>query len=169
MQESQDFFIDTYESIPEEDMRKVIFSLIPWDRILLIWDLGSGKSTLVRALLRYHFDDPTLIVRSPTYTYYQRYGTPYREDSDAQDAMKNPENVTMKLWDHETVYHFDLYRVESYNDLFLIGALDILEDPTSICLIEWPEILAWSIAPTVTIHIERVSDTERRYTISRKK
>jgi tRNA threonylcarbamoyl adenosine modification protein YjeE len=63
------------------------------DRIFLRGDLGSGKSTFVRALLRHHLKDSALVVRSPTYTYYQKY--------------------------EHNIYHFDLYRIESLDDLLL--------------------------------------------------
>jgi tRNA A37 threonylcarbamoyladenosine biosynthesis protein TsaE len=57
----------------------------------------------------------------------------------------NGENTSNKLsiiyYPLSIVYHFDLYRIEDPADLFLIGAEDIFADPTSICLIEWPEIL----------------------------
>jgi tRNA threonylcarbamoyl adenosine modification protein YjeE len=144
MQETRDFFLDTYSSITETDIESLLFSLRWGDRIFLIGDLGSGKSTLARALLRRHLENPSLIVRSPTYTYYQRY---------TSDNSLIPE-----------VYHFDLYRVESNADLFLIGAMDILEDPMSICIIEWPELLPEAVIPTRKIHITP-SKTGRDYRI----
>jgi tRNA A37 threonylcarbamoyladenosine biosynthesis protein TsaE len=54
------------------------------------------------------------------------------------------------------VYHFDLYRIEDPGDIFLIGADDIFADPSSICLIEWPEILRERVTPTVIVEIEKV-------------
>ena len=144
MQESEELFIDTYDSITEIEIESILFTLLPWDRIFLIWDLGSGKSTLVRALLRKHFADPELIVRSPTYTYYQKYSSP---------------NPLIK-----DIYHFDLYRLESYEDVFLIGALDILENPKNICLIEWPAIISHSISPTRRISITKGIAESRTYT-----
>jgi tRNA threonylcarbamoyladenosine biosynthesis protein TsaE len=89
--------------------------------------------------LRQHFSDPDITVRSPTYTYYEKYG--------------------------KNIYHFDLYRVESLEDIFLIGAHDIFADPDSICLIEWPEILQDDVKPTLCIEIEKVEEDKRKFTL----
>ena len=64
-----------------------------------------------------------------------------------------------------TIYHFDLYRLESLEDLYLIGARDILDDPSSICLIEWPEILGESERWTKKISITRMEDESRKVEI----
>ena len=74
MQDSSAFSLDTFIIHDEKSLSEIIFPLVPGDRIFLIGDLGAGKSTFVRALLRAHFGDPDLVVRSPTYTYYQKYG-----------------------------------------------------------------------------------------------
>lgn len=145
MQEIASFSLDTSHTLSEAEIGTILFPLKTGDRIFLTGDLWSGKSTLVRALLRTHFQDDTLIVRSPTYTYYQKYSHPHMTSSD--------------------IYHFDLYRVDSYEDVFLIGAEDILWNPENICIIEWPEILSEKILPTKTIHISTLSDTERIYRI----
>ncbi len=139
MQESYDFFLDTYSDIPETEIDSLLFPLLPWDRIFFHGDLGSGKSTFIRTLLRSHFRDEWLIVRSPTYTYYQKYGI--------------------------DIYHFDLYRVESFNDIFLIGAMDIFENPMTICLIEWPEILWDSLQATRKISLSTGVESGRDYRI----
>ena len=57
----------------EKELDNIIFDLVPGDRIFFSGDLGAGKSTYIRHILRLYMNDPTLIVRSPTYTYYQRY------------------------------------------------------------------------------------------------
>ncbi len=139
MQESHDFFLDTYDAVSEDEIPPLLFPLTPWDRIFFFGDLGSGKSTFIRALLRSHFSDDRLIVRSPTYTYYQKYGL--------------------------DIYHFDLYRIEFFEDIFLIGAMDIFENPDSICLIEWPERLADSIKPTKKISILHDIEWRRKYRV----
>jgi N-acetylmuramate 1-kinase len=57
----------------EKELDDIVFDLIPGDRICFSGNLGAGKSTYIRYILRKCLDDPTLIVRSPTYTYYQQY------------------------------------------------------------------------------------------------
>lgn len=51
------------------------------------------------------------------------------------------------------IYHFDLYRAETLADILRIGADDIFEDPRTICLIEWPEIILNTILPTKVVNI----------------
>lgn len=75
---------------------------------------------------------------SPTYTYYQKYG--------------------------DNLYHFDLYRATALEDVMRIGADEILEDPSTICLIEWPDILSDLVQPTKIITIN-VRDNKRYFEI----
>ena len=140
MQIPDNFHIDLFENITENQLSGTFPMLEPGDRILFYGDLGAGKSTYIRSWLRHHFQDPDMIVRSPTYTYFQKYGT--------------------------NVYHFDLYRLESLEDFYLIGGNDILENPANICLIEWPEILDESIVANRIISLVRTSDTERTITVA---
>lgn len=76
-------------------------------------DLGAGKSTLVRALLRSLGVGGT--IRSPTYTLVERYPLP-----DGEAA------------------HLDLYRLGDASELDFL-ALDELEDAARLWLVEWPE------------------------------
>ena len=135
MQIPNDFHIDLYRNITENHISDTFFPLSAGDRIFFSGDLGAGKSTYIRKWLQQHFENPTLIVRSPTYTYFQKYGT--------------------------NIYHFDLYRLESLEDFYLIGGHDILENPETVCLIEWPEILGESIIPNRIISLTREDDTQR--------
>lgn len=104
-----------------------LFDLIPGDRIFLIGNLGAGKTTFAQALIRKFLKNPEASITSPTYTYYQSY----------------PNNL----------YHFDLYRVEHADDIIRIGAEEIFDNPESICIIEWPEILGESVSPTKVIKL----------------
>lgn len=79
-------------------------------------------------------------VKSPTYVYYNRYG------------------------DH--IYHFDLYRLGSYEDFVNIGGEEILDNPENICLVEWPELLEGKYDPTVDVSILKTeNEHERELTI----
>ncbi len=84
------------------------------DTICLSGDLGAGKSTVSRALIRALADDRALEVPSPTFTLVQTYDLP-----------------------RFSVSHFDLYRIEDPEELFELGLDDLLE--TGAALIEWPE------------------------------
>ncbi len=122
----------------EKELDEIAFDLISWDRIFFVWDLGVGKSTFIRYLLRRYTNNPKLIVRSPTYTYYQKY---------------------------DSVYHFDLYRIEDYTTWVSIWWEEINQSVDSIMLIEWPEILEGSIIPNKKISIELLENGDRKVNI----
>ena len=76
------------------------FTLRPGDLLALSGDLGSGKTTLSRGLLRAMAGDPLLEVPSPTFTLVQVYD------------LRLP------------VHHFDLYRLSSPGELDELGLDD---------------------------------------------
>lgn len=110
----------------EKSLDNCIFHLEKWDRIFFYGDLWAGKTTFIRALLRKFFQKNDIIVRSPTYTYYQQY---------------------------ENIYHFDLYRLEDFETFYMIGWAEIAESPDTIMLVEWPEILGEHISPSKKVEI----------------
>jgi tRNA threonylcarbamoyl adenosine modification protein YjeE len=123
----------------EKEFDTINLDIIPGDRIFFIWDLGVGKSTFIRHLIRKHMDNTNLIVRSPTYTYYQQY---------------------------DIIYHCDLYRLEDYSTWASIGWEEILQDMTNIVLIEWPQILSGKVQATKKVSMELMETGDRKITIS---
>lgn len=83
------------------------------DYVALSGDLGAGKSTFSRALIRATADDAYLEVPSPTFTLVQIYD------------LRIP------------VAHFDLYRIADAAEIDELGFDEALSD--GICLVEWPE------------------------------
>lgn len=102
-------------------------ALKPGDSIALYGDLGAGKSTLSRALIRAVADDPHLDVPSPTFTLVQTYELRLR------------------------ISHFDLYRLGDVSELDELGLDEAVDQ--GVALIEWPERAAGTL-PSDTIQIK---------------
>ena len=102
-------------------------------------DLGAGKTAFTRGLARgLGYLDP---VTSPTYTIVNEY-----------------------LGGRLPLFHFDMYRLRSSDDLFDIGWEDYL-DRNGICAVEWSENVADAMENAVTVRIEKTGDESRRITV----
>ncbi len=101
-------------------------------RVRLRGELGAGKTTLCRGILRSmgHLG----AVKSPTFTLVESYSF-----SEGQ------------------VYHFDLYRLNDPDELEYIG-IDDYFDENNLCLVEWPE-KAGDLLPAMDIEVELIIDS----------
>ena len=113
--------------------------LIPGTVIAYRGDLGAGKTAFTRGLARgLGCSD---IVTSPTYTIVNEY-----------------------LGGRLPLFHFDMYRLHSSDDLWDIGWEDYL-DRDGVCAVEWRENVDDAMDNAVYFTIEKLGEDARRITI----
>jgi tRNA threonylcarbamoyladenosine biosynthesis protein TsaE len=107
-------------------------ALSPGDIVFLEGELGAGKSTLARAVLRaLGWNGP---VRSPSYALVHTY---------RMGAL--------------VAHHLDLYRVASLDEALGLD-LDRIFSPEAICLVEWPDRLDGTVRPDWVVRLEIEGD-----------
>ena len=102
-------------------------------------DLGAGKTAFTRGLARGL--GCRELVTSPTYTIVNEY-----------------------LGGRLPLFHFDMYRLGSSDDLWDIGWEDYL-DRGGICAVEWSENVDDAMEGAIYITIEKLGESSRRITI----
>ena len=102
-------------------------------------DLGAGKTAFTRGLARGLGAKD--MVTSPTYTIVNEY-----------------------LSGRMPLFHFDMYRLASSDDLWDIGWEDYLERG-GVCAVEWSENAADAMEGAIRVRIEKIGDESRRITI----
>lgn len=116
----------------------------------LAGNLGAGKTTLTRGLLRALNYQGT--VKSPTYTLVESYHIAENEQSnlvyltstDETDCPESDKQATLAqapsvvVTEPFELFHFDLYRLMDPEELELMGIRDYFAKK-AICLIEWPD------------------------------
>ena len=113
--------------------------LAPGTVIAYRGDLGAGKTAFTRGLARgLGYADP---VTSPTYTIVNEY-----------------------LGGRLPLFHFDMYRLRSSDDLWDIGWEDYL-DRGGVCAVEWSENVEDALEDALTVTIEKLGEDSRRITI----
>src|SRR6188508_2198343 len=102
------------EQATERLVIDIAAALEPGDFVTLSGDLGAGKTTFARALIRSLASDPAIAVPSPTFTLMQLYELP-----------------------RFTLVHADLYRLTTPDELAELGLEDHSEQ--GVVLMEWPD------------------------------
>ena len=102
-------------------------------------DLGAGKTAFTRGLARgLGYEEP---VTSPTYTIVNEY-----------------------LGGRLPLFHFDMYRLASSDDLWDIGWEDYLERG-GVCAVEWSENVEDAMENAIWVSIRKTGDESRTITI----
>ena len=108
--------LQTHSSEETTDLgRQLAGEIRPGSIVLLRGDLGAGKTTLIKGIAEGFNAAEAEAVTSPTFTLIHEY--------------RGPE---------VTLYHIDLYRIDTQRELDTL-ALDDLMEPNTILLIEWGE------------------------------
>ena len=133
-------FITNSPAETEEVGMKLAKVLSPGTVIAYRGDLGAGKTAFTRGLARgLGIQDP---VTSPTYTIVNEY-----------------------LGGRLPLFHFDMYRLGSADDLFDIGWDDYLERG-GVCAVEWSENVAEAMENSINVTIEKLGEESRKITVT---
>jgi len=139
--------VPTYRTASEEETiclgERLAAELPRRGVVLLIGNLGAGKTTLAKGIVRGRGAAEPDDVSSPTFTLIHEYGGP-----------------------SATLYHIDLYRIDTPRELETLGLDDLMTD-NSVLLIEWGEKFArFQRERDVEIALERVSESQRKITLT---
>ncbi len=117
-----------------DGIEKVKLNIVRPYVIFLKWDLWSWKTTFSKYIINsiLWINEKVL---SPTYTYYNKYND---------------------------VYHFDLYRLNNYDEFFAIWWEDIFDNNSWVIIVEWPEILESYYKPDLEIIFHKTTNDKER-------
>ena len=121
---------------------KIARELKPPAVVLLIGELGAGKTTIAKGLVRGLGAAAPEDVSSPTFTLIHEYG------------------------ERPKVYHIDLYRLERASEVLALG-IDDLMDADAILLVEWGERFPSLWPPDrIEIHLAWLDQQDREVTLT---
>ena len=122
--------------------RELSAQLRPPKTVVLTGDLGAGKTTIIKGIAEGAKAESQENVTSPTFTLVHEYRGP-----------------------GVTLYHIDLYRVDSPRQLETLG-IDDLRDECSVILLEWGEKFErFRNEADAEIRIERIGENDRKITL----
>ena len=130
----------THSPIETEQLGQKLGQTLPAGTVIAYrGDLGAGKTAFTRGLARgLGITDP---VTSPTYTIVNEY-----------------------LSGRLPLFHFDMYRLHSADELFDIGWDDYLERG-GICAVEWSENVTEAMEDAITVTIQKIGEESRKITL----
>lgn len=131
--------LELWSDVPKNEVSSVLIPAIQKHInkpavIVLEGDLGAGKTSFVSAFLKQVVGAEN--VSSPTYNLVSEY--------DGEQGRK--------------IYHLDLYRLESEEELFDIGIEEILQSDYDYILVEWADLLIEHLDSFFHLAIEKQGD-----------
>ena len=127
----------SYKLSEVENVAKQLINSLSSKIIILYGSMGVGKTTLIKSLVKELGSDDK--VSSPTFSIANQY------------ELNN-----------DTIYHFDLYRIENLEEAYNFGIEDYLYS-NKWFIVEWPEIIENIVPkPFDRIHLELNPDNSRR-------
>jgi tRNA threonylcarbamoyladenosine biosynthesis protein TsaE len=118
--------------------------LEPGQMFVLRGDLGAGKTMLVKGIAEGFEAALQEEVTSPTFTLVHEYRGP-----------------------RVTLFHLDLYRIDTDRELMTLGIDDLRAEPANIVLVEWGEKFASIVQQSDgEVNIDRLGDSNRKITFA---
>ncbi|WP_194852653.1 tRNA (adenosine(37)-N6)-threonylcarbamoyltransferase complex ATPase subunit type 1 TsaE [Nonlabens antarcticus] len=108
--------------------------------LLFTAPMGRGKTTLIKAICKQL--GVVDAITSPTFSIVNEY-----------------------QGSHNLIYHFDLYRLNSIDELHDMGAEDYFDSP-AFKLVEWPQLAMTIIGDYQEVEIDVLSDYKREVRVS---
>ena len=131
-------YISNSEKETEKIAKTLTKSIKNGDIVWLCGDLGAGKTTFVKAFFKALGGNENLVT-SPTFTLVNEY-----------EIGKNK------------IYHLDLYRIESEEELYNIGIEEYLYS-NNICFVEWAERANGIINFNKKLSINKLGENKREF------
>ena len=113
--------------------------IVAQKNILFYGEMGAGKTTLIKGICAALGSSNE--ISSPTYALVNEYEG-----------------------DNYLIYHFDLFRLKSYEEVLDIGFEEYI-DSDAICLIEWPEKIESLVEHGLKIEIDKIDFNTRKISI----
>lgn len=110
------------------------------DILAFFGEVGSGKTTFIKNLIKNLGYEGQ--VTSPTFSIINEY------------------NLNSFI-----IAHFDMYRIENYDDLYNIGFFEYLNNNNYLLIIEWSENIINEIDDYIKITIEKINENTRKFII----
>jgi tRNA threonylcarbamoyladenosine biosynthesis protein TsaE len=129
-----------------ENFAKRFWIKFPDGKVIAFYgNMGAGKTTLITTLCK--IKGVKEVIGSPTFSIINEYAYLYNGSE-------------------QIIYHMDLYRLNSIEEIIRAGVEDCLESG-EICMVEWPEKAPELFDErTIKVFIEPVSDTERKIQVT---